>query len=109
MTHVMNSPGVFGSLQPPLILKKKTSTMCFLCGLKGANCGILLSSPSIEIMSGDLEVGSSTNTSEFFSTGELELRSWERCGQFSSNRPRGPCVCYLQGLVLPSLVNQVRV
>lgn len=43
----------------------------------------------------------------FFSTGELELRSWERCGQFSSNRPCGPCVCYLLGLVLPSLVNQV--
>lgn len=45
----------------------------------------------------------------FFSTGELELRSWERCGQFSSNRPCGPCVCYLLGLVLPSLVNQVSV
>ena len=33
---------------------------------------ILLSSPSIEIMSGDLEVGSSTNTSDvFFRIGEI--------------------------------------
>lgn len=44
---------------------KKHPSWCF-CAVWGANCGILLSSPSIEIMSGDLEVGSSTKHRIFF-------------------------------------------